>query len=267
MLPTERLADVIKEFHLLQIHGQQDQTMVAIDDGCYDFMFYQGRAVTLEFEHTKVVEIRKNVFTVHQLNPPLKYKFGKTMSYFGVKVQPWLNHFFFPHHYEKGVLDLESMYRSQIATAKSVIFEQVSFAEKVKAAEEFLLQIKPDLDEKIDLVKQICQEIYRTQGMITVHQLAARFNCNRQFLNKTFKAHVNSTLKKFIITVRIISLIKFRINNPTYSLTQVALEFDYFDQAHFNYDFKRISGISPTKFFNNLPPFFHRHRLVGDSAK
>ena len=92
--------------------------------------------------------------------------------------------------------------------------------------------------------------------MVTVNELSDQFEINRQLLNKIFKAHVNYTLKRFIIIVRIMSLAKFGINHPNFSLTEVALEFGYFDQAHFNYDFKRISGVSPSEFFKNLPPSF-----------
>ena len=233
--------------------------MWAIDDGCYDFMFYKEKHATLEFEHTNSTKISNNFLTVHQLDPPLKYKFGKSVSYFGIKAQPWLNSFFFPGHYEKGVLDLERIYRSQMADVRA-IFEHESFEEKVQLAAEFIMKIKPDYNDDTDLIKRVCEEIYRRDGLITVNELSDKFECNRQLLNKTFKAHVNSTIKKFIITVRIMSLAKFRINNPDYSLTEVALEFGYFDQAHFNYDFKRISGVTPTIFFDNLPPFFHRHR-------
>ena len=259
-LPDENLSDIVREFFFLQLEGDQEQTMVAIDDGCYDFMFYKEKNAVLEFEHTHSVKISNQVFTVHQLNPPLFYKFGKTVSYFGLKVQPWLNNFFFPAQYKKGILDLESIYRSQLAKTQSVIFGSSSFQEKVKAAEEFLLQMKPEFNEELHLAKGICEEIYQRKGMITVDQLSDQFKCNRQLLNKVFKTHVNYTLKKFIIIVRIMSLAKFRINNPDYSLTEVAHEFGYFDQAHFNYDFKRISGVTPSTFFKHLPPFFHRHK-------
>lgn len=260
LFPSEALSDIIREFHYLQINRTIEQTIVAIDDGCYDFMFYKEKYVTLEFEHKHSIEISNHFFTVHQLNPPLKYRFGKSVYYFGIKVQPWLNGFFFPGHCDKGILDTKSMFGDQMHKIQSAIFKDISFQEKVQIAEEFLVKIKPDFNEDMYLIKQVCEEIYKSNGVVTVNELSDTFGLNRQELNKTFKAHVNYTLKRFIIIVRIMNLAKFRINHPDYSLTQVALEFGYFDQAHFNYDFKRISGVSPTEFFNNLPPFFHRHK-------
>jgi len=260
-LPNEALTYFVKEFFYLHIESDKEQAMVAIDDGCYDFMFYKERHATLEFEHTHSVKINTNFLTVHQLNPPLKYIFGKSVSYFGVKAQPWLNSYFFPSHHDKGVLNLASVYRNQMTDVQAILRSE-SFPEMVQLAEAFLVKIKPDYNDSRDLIKQVCEEIYRRKGMITVNELSDKFERNRQLLNKAFKAHVNYTLKKFIITVRIISLAKFRINKPDYSLTEVAHEFGYFDQAHFNYDFKRISGITPKMFFKNLPPFFHRHKKI-----
>lgn len=258
--PDQDLSYFVREFFYLQIDSNIEQTIVAIDDGCYDFMFYKEKYATVEFEHTHSIEISNNFFTAHQLNPPLKYRFGKSVYYFGIKVQPWLNNFFFPSHYHKGILDLEKIYNNQITEIQSAIFGDISFKEKVEVAKKFITQIKPDFNEDLHLVKQVCEEISERNGMVTVNELSDKFECNRQLLNKVFKEHVNYTLKKFIITIRIMSLAKFRINHPDYSLTKVALEFGYFDQAHFNYDFKRISGVSPSEFFNNLPPFFYRHK-------
>lgn len=258
--PNEKLSDFVREYFYLQVDSYNEQTIVAIDDGCYDFMFYKEQRATLEFEHNNSIKINSKAFTVNQVNPPLVYKFGKTVSFFSIKVLPWLNSYFFPTHYEKGILNLETIYGNQITKIQSAIFESSSFQEKVRISEEFLIKIKPELNDDLNLVKEICLEIYRKNGIITVNELSDKFELDRQLLNKTFKRFVNYTLKRFIIIVRIINLAKFKINNPDSSLTEVALEYGYFDQAHFNYDFKRISGVTPTEFFKNLPPFFHRHK-------
>ena len=258
--PKEKLSDFVREFFYLHINSCHNQSIIAIDDGCYDLMFYREANAILEFEHTNSIKIDSKAFTVHQLNPPLKYKFGKYVSYFSSKVQPWFNTFFFQSHYVKGILNLETIYGNRITRIQSSIFESISFQEKVRIAEEFLLKIKPDFNDKINFAKQICLEIYKKEGMITVNDLCDKFESDRQLLNKTFKEHVNYTTKRFIIIVRIMSLAKFKINHPNYSLTEVALEFGYFDQAHFNYDFKRISGVTPSEFFKNLPPWFQRHK-------
>jgi len=60
--------------------------------------------------------------------------------------------------------------------------------------------------------------------------------------------------------VRIVAVIKHKIKHPELAYTALSYEFGYFDQSHFNNDFKRICGVSPSKFFKELPPFLDRHK-------
>ena len=62
ILPSKTLSDVVREFHYLQIDSNIEQTIVAIDDGCYDFMFYKEKYATLEFEKTNYIDISSNFF-------------------------------------------------------------------------------------------------------------------------------------------------------------------------------------------------------------
>lgn len=82
--PDEELSDLIREIFYLQIDSDREQTMVAIDDGCYDFMFYKEKYANLEFEHINTVKIASNFLTVHQLNTHHKSTYDQC--------RPFLNH-------------------------------------------------------------------------------------------------------------------------------------------------------------------------------
>ncbi|HAS40805.1 MAG TPA: hypothetical protein DCS93_10015 [Microscillaceae bacterium] len=259
-LPDIELSKFVKEFVYLTIDSSEKQSIVAIDDGCYDFMFYKEKKANLFFGKANSAKINHQIFTVHQASPPLKYNFGKRLSFFTIKVQPWANAYFFPNHFKHPIVPLSLIYGNKIDKLQELLFECATFKEKVQLAKRFIREILPNTNEQLELIRRVCQDIYSKQGMITVNELADKYHLNRQFLNKIFYQLVNYTIKKFIIIVRIMNLAKFKINHAHLSLTEVALEFGYYDQAHFNYDFKRISGVTPTFFFKNLPPFFIRHK-------
>ena len=115
-----------------------------------------------------------------------------------------------------------------------------------------------ELTPSMELVRELCNYIYEKQGKVTVNQLSEDFNKSRQYLGKVFKKEVMYPLKKFIITVRILDLVRFRAKNPDVSLTQLSYDYGYFDQAHFINDFKKVCGVKPLQFFNNLPEFLLR---------
>ncbi|HAA12048.1 MAG TPA: hypothetical protein DCE41_10260 [Cytophagales bacterium] len=263
LLPSPEVSLYIKEFFYLVGEWGSPQTMVAIDDGCYDFMFFQEEEATLSYGESSSQAIQHKAFTVHPFAPPLAYNFGEQMHFFSVKVQPWANAYFFPGREGPGLVNLPDLYGPSILQLHQRIFESASFQEKVDHTEKYLtLHIQNTPHPDFDLARKLCLRVYEQEGRVTVDQLAEHFGVSRQVLNKVFLQHVLCTLKKFIITVRILALVKYRINHPDLSLTEVAYQFDYYDQAHFNRDFKRISGVTPRKFFLDLPPWFSRHQLV-----
>ncbi|MEL6537884.1 MAG: helix-turn-helix transcriptional regulator [Bacteroidota bacterium] len=262
-LPSPEISGFIKEFFYLVGEWGESRTMVAIDDGCYDFMFYQEEVATITYGEASTLAIDNKAFTVHPYAPPLAYNFGDQMHFFSVKAQPWANAYFFPGREGPGLVNLPDLYGPAILDLHQRVFESASFPEKVAHAERFLIQhIQKTPTPDFDLARQLCLQVYEHQGKITVDQLAEHFGVSRQVLNKVFLQHVLCTLKKFIITVRILALVKYRLNHPDLSLTEVAYQFDYYDQAHFNRDFKRISGVTPRRFFLNLPPWFSRLQLA-----
>ena len=112
------------------------------------------------------------------------------------------------------------------------------------------------------LVKSICEYIYLKKGRISVEQISHHFKKSRQYLNRIFKQEVLYSLKKFIVTVRMLDLVKYKAKHPEISLTELSHEYDYFDQAHFVNDFKKVCGVTPKHFFDNLPEFLLRHLQV-----
>lgn len=261
-IPTTELSFLIKEFYFASIPaGVQLNYKPVIDDGCYDFIFFKEQQTALEIgTQKKILPIHFDAFTISLSSPPYKLKFATSITFFTIKVQPWLNASFFPIQSQKGIIDLKTLYGDKISELHKKLFATTDFEKQKKLAIEFIEQNAPIFTEKIQLVKSICIEIYTKKGITSVQELAEKFELSRQEINKLFKEEVTYTLKKFIVIVRIMEVIKYKLKETKLSYTELSYEFGYFDQAHFNNDFKRICGVSPSKFFKELPPFLERHK-------
>ncbi len=261
-LPSPSLSHLIKEISYtnIQLDGKQRHEQVAIDDGCYDFIFIKGEGIILTHGEDSNIEIANGALAFHKLKPPFKLSFEKELQLFVVKVQPWTNALFFSEFLEPGVLELDSLYGDEIKMLYQSIFQADDIEQKVGLFESFIQSLELREEDSFALVKAICEKIYESKGAIKVNNLVDQFKLNRQLLNKKFKKQVNYTIKQFIMIVRVMSLVKHKINHPDLSLTEVAHYFEYTDQAHFNNDFKKVCGLSPSAFFKNLPVFFHRHK-------
>lgn len=253
---------LIRELYFAHIPATSDiKFKPVIDDGCYDFIFFKERQTALEFgKSKKQLPINYDTFTISLSEPPYKLKFDNSITFFTIKVQPWLNASFFPIDGQKGIIDLTTIYGKEITNLHHKLFSTNDFEEKKKIVLNFIDKNKPLFTDEIELVKSICKEIYQTKGMTSVQELAKQFELSRQEINKVFKNEVTYTLKKYIVIVRVMEVIKHKVRHPNLSFTDLSHKFGYFDQAHFNNDFKRICGISPSMFFKNLPPFLERHK-------
>ncbi|RZS93426.1 helix-turn-helix domain-containing protein [Aquimarina brevivitae] len=259
--PDEELKDYIKETYRLRFKGlQEDQYRIVVDDGCYDFVFFKERKSIMKYADDQLAPISSKTFTIHQLAPPYKLNFGQQLTFYTAKVQPWWNRTFFDLPTSAGIYDLAPIYGKPIEIAHQKIFEAKKFEEQNEHFKAFIVKHLPHKTATVNLVENICNHIYNCKGITTVNELSAIFDINRQQLNAVFKTEVMYTLKRFIAIVRIVEAIRYKIKNPKLSFTELAIASGYFDQAHFNNDFKKACGTTPSKLFKDLPEFFFRHQ-------
>ena len=76
-------------------------------------------------------------------------------------------------------------------------------------------------------------------------------NINRRQLARKFSSAIGLSPKQLAKTVRIQTTLKILLNKEITSLTDLAYENEYFDQAHFIKEFKEFTGLTPKEFFGN----------------
>ncbi|WP_420572144.1 helix-turn-helix transcriptional regulator [Kordia sp.] len=258
--PAESLQPFLKEYYFIHLQAKQDVKHIPlIDDGCYDFVFFkEAKANFFHGEKSTMIPIQYKVFTIHDLKPPFKMTFSDMITFFTIKVQPWTNAYFFSYLPTKGILDV-SIKNTELSQLHNQLFTKVTIAERIELANSFMHSKNLKLSANMEFVKRLCEHIYTERGVISVNDLAITFGKSRQYLNKIFKKEVLYSLKKFIITVRILDLVKYKVKHPEISLTKLSYDYGYFDQSHFIRDFKNIAGATPRYYFNNLPEFLLRH--------
>jgi AraC-like DNA-binding protein len=259
-VPDPDLVHLVREFYFFST-GTRDtpEYVPVIDDGCYDFIFFREQDSTLTWGPRQVhIPIPFRAFTIHQLKPPYAIRFGKSLTFFTIKVQPWANAHFFAALDHPGVIDLMPLFPG-LEVVDAEIWDSLSHDEKFQAAGRFIRGQGGELSPAAQLARQLCETIYKARGMVTVNALSEAFGSSRQYLGKVFRQEVLYSLKQFILTVRIMDLVKYRIRHPELSMTELCYRYNYFDQPHFNRDFKRVCGVTPTRFFQRLPEFLLRH--------
>ncbi len=88
-------------------------------------------------------------------------------------------------------------------------------------------------------------------GQIQVGELARTLNVSNRTLERKFKHILGIPPKKFAKLVRFQRVLeKLQYSSVSGNLIDIAYEFGYADQAHFIRDFKSMSGILPSSFYD-----------------
>ncbi|MEM7126260.1 MAG: DUF6597 domain-containing transcriptional factor [Chloroflexota bacterium] len=91
--------------------------------------------------------------------------------------------------------------------------------------------------------------IKQTNALLPISELADRVGYSQRRFIQRFKEEVGMTPKRFSRIYRFQQAILSIEEMPQYpNWAQIALNCGYFDQAHFNHDFRAFSGLTPSQF-------------------
>ncbi len=97
------------------------------------------------------------------------------------------------------------------------------------------------------LILNALQQIHHANGNINMKALAAANYLSQDAFEKRFRKVIGTTPKQVASIIRMRSVLHQTPSGR--SLTHLALDAGYFDQAHFNHSFRRFTGLTPSAFF------------------
>lgn len=138
--------------------------------------------------------------------------------------------------------------QSEISIVEQRLSEAPDKLAKIAIVEQFLYNKlfynKPD-----KLVLEAINSIYSSNGIIRIRELARSLCISDDAFEKRFRKAVGATPKQFSSIIKLKAIIDQ--NTGSGSFTDIAFEHGYYDQPHFNKDFKLFTGQTPTEFFKS----------------
>ncbi|UII32318.1 helix-turn-helix domain-containing protein [Fulvivirga ulvae] len=144
-------------------------------------------------------------------------------------------------------VSLDNFFRqSEISSISDQLAETEKFEDMITLIEKFLssklLYYKPD-----NLVIEAVNRIHATGGSMRINKLTNDLCISQDAFEKRFRKVVGSSAKQFSGIVRMNEIIS---KTPSLeSLSTIALDHGFYDQPHFNKEFKLFTGLTPTAFF------------------
>jgi AraC-like DNA-binding protein len=98
------------------------------------------------------------------------------------------------------------------------------------------------------------RRLTETEGLVTIGTLTEELGCSRRHLTARFREQVGMPPKTLARILRFERAVRRLREGGNASLAEVAFECGYYDQAHFNRDFRRFAGITPSEFLARVLP-------------
>lgn len=250
--PTSELEAFIKCYWTLEHPAEiQAQRQRIIPDGCMEMIFHYGDLYR-QFIPDGGSIVQPRCFVFGQINTPLEIAPTGATGIFSVR--------FFPDGFTPfSTLPMKNIANRAVPLAELYGDEQLGLEQEVLAAsstadriilvEEFLTRMLVKQESIDKLVQSTVETILSIDGNISVGELSEQLNINPRQLERKFSVAVGLSPKQLSKIIRLQRTLDLLVSKQFTSLTALAYEGQYYDQAHFIKDFKEFTGVSPKNFY------------------
>jgi AraC-like DNA-binding protein len=251
--PTASLSSFIKCFWSLSGESvAKPERQRIVPDGCMELIIHCGDLYCQYLDKDKFI-IQPRSFIFGQITTPLEIEPTGKSDIIAARFQP---EGLIPFLHNMAITDLENraVPLPEIFGERATLLEKQVVAsgnslQRIELIETFLLSALSD-PKVIDTITRSCVElILQTQGQVGMGQLAGQLQVNRRNLERRFNAAIGMSPKQLARVVRLQAALKMLEQGKFTSLTSLAYEHGYYDQAHFIKDFREFTGMSPKSFF------------------
>ena len=253
--PNSDLKSLVSCYWTLEVPAESNaQRQRIIPDGTIEMAFILGD------------DIKRYTFENEFIIQPRAMVLGQTIEPFYIEPTGYVNTFairFYPYGFANFVTmplkdlanketPMELLFgKKTTSKLEQKIIKATNSNERIEIIENFLLN---KLNEKTtidNIVKTTIDTLLATNGSASINTILKEDLSKRRQLERNFVKHIGVSPKQLGKVIRLQTALKMLLNKKTDTLTNIAYESEYFDQAHFIKDFKEFTGINPKDFLGN----------------
>ncbi|MFY7665154.1 DUF6597 domain-containing transcriptional factor [Flavobacterium sp.] len=252
--PNNQLIEFVKRYWTLE-GGKENIPLknTIVPDGTMKLIFHYGDTYKHHAQNGEITLLPK-CFLIGQLTKPYVIEPVGVTGSFVVQFKP---NGFLPFtsipikEMENRAIPLDILFGQEGIKLSNQILNANSTSERIQIIEAFLFKQLADRQCIDHIVKSTVETILNTNGQFSVNEFSKNNSINRRQLARKFSSTIGLSPKQLAKTIRIQTILKVLLNEEVTSLTDLAYESEYFDQAHFIKEFKEFTGLTPKEFFGD----------------
>lgn len=250
--PNPELVDFIKCYWTLTAPSSEERQRI-VPDGCMEMIFHCGDLYRQYLPDGSSI-IQPRCFVFGQITQPLEIAPTGDTHIFAVRFHP--NGFlpfatFSIKEMENKTTDLQTLFGDIGRELENKVLNAVETSECIRLIESFLLTQLQSQETTDRIAALSVQTLLELNGQVSVDELADQVQVNRRQLERKFATVIGMSPKQLAKIIRLQATLKMMEEQRFNSLTELAYENGYFDQAHFIKDFKEFTGVTPSEFYAN----------------
>lgn len=111
-----------------------------------------------------------------------------------------------------------------------------------------------------DYINVVINKIIARNEDITANELKAEFFYSENHIRRLFLQHIGVQTKKFSRIVRINYALRL-IHEDSVNISDIVENAGFFDQSHFNHEFKNIFMLTPSEYIKNMFDFYNAESI------
>jgi len=254
-LPHPDLESLISCYWTLEVPSTKDvQRQRIVPDGTIEMAFILGDDIKRYTSEDDFI-IQPRAMVIGQIIDPFYIEPTGTVNTFAIRFYPYgfANFVSVPlKDLAKTETPIEMLFGEEAAKKlEQDIIQATDTKQRIEIIECFL---KSKLNEQVivnNIVSTTIDTLLATKGSASITDILKGDLSKRRQLERMFVKQVGVSPKQLGKLIRLQSALKMLLNKEGESLTNIAYNNEYYDQAHFIKDFKEFTGVSPKEFLGN----------------
>ena len=224
-----------------------------LPDGCMEMIFHYGDLYKQYVDQTEFV-LQPRSFVFGQITRPLEIEPTGGIGIFAVRFQPDGFMPFSPVNVEEmndKATTLEFLFGEDGINIERAILGATEISQRIQIIEEFLMKKLVSDEVRNRIVKSSVELLLVSKGQMSVSELSGQLQISPRYLEKKFSSTIGISPKQLTKIIRLQAALKMMQQKQFATLTSLAYESGYYDQAHFIKDFKEFAGTSPKEFYKD----------------
>lgn len=252
-IPNPKLSNYIKCYWSLENSDTSNISKEKIfPDGCMELIFHFGDLFK-KHKQNNFSEIQPKSFIHGQLKEYIEIEpTGKTgifsARFYPTGLKPFVD--FDISEIAGQNINIYDIWKNDGKILENKILNSKNDEQRINILEFFLLEKLFKFQENNKIVDLCVNTIIKSNGNVTIDKLAYDLNIGKRHLERRFISSVGLSPKMLSRIIRFQNILNMIEHKQFSSLTMIAYEGGFYDQAHFIRDFKEFTGLNPKQYFS-----------------